>query len=51
MVWRSLSAQFDEMYAASGCPSIAPEFVLLALLLQAFYPLRSERRLVEQLEI
>jgi len=38
------------MYAASGRPSIAPEYVLRALLLQAFYSVRSERRLVEQLD-
>jgi transposase len=41
---------FDEMYSASGRPSIAPEYVLRALLLQAFYSVRSERQLVEQLD-
>jgi transposase len=46
----SLSAAFDEMYSASGRPSIAPEYVLRALLLQAFYSVRSERQLVEQLD-
>jgi transposase len=46
----SLSASFDEMYSASGRPSIAPEYVLRALLLQAFYSVRSERQLVEQLD-
>ncbi len=35
--------------SASGRPSIAPEYVLRALLLQAFYSVRSERQLVEQL--
>lgn len=49
-VLRSLSAEFDELYAASGRPSIAPEYVLRALLLQAFYSVRSERQLVEQLD-
>lgn len=49
-VLRSLSAEFDGMYAASGRPSIAPEYVLRALLLQAFYSVRSERQLVEQLD-
>jgi transposase len=46
----SLSAAFDELYSASGRPSIAPEYVLRALLLQAFYSVRSERQLVEQLD-
>jgi len=49
-VLRSLSAEFDRLYAASGRPSIAPEYVLRALLLQAFYSVRSERQLVEQLD-
>jgi transposase len=50
VVLRSLSGSFDEMYATSGRPSIAPEYVLRALLLQAFYSVRSERQLVEQLD-
>jgi len=50
VVLGSLSATFDEMYSASGRPSIAPEYVLRALLLQAFYSVRSERQLVEQLD-
>ena len=50
MVLRSLSAEFDALYAASGRPSIAPEYVLRALLLQAFYSVRSERQLIEQLD-
>ena len=45
-----LSAAFDELYSTSGRPSIAPEYVLRALLLQAFYSVRSERQLVEQLD-
>jgi transposase len=49
-VLRSLSAEFDELYAASGRPSIAPEDVLRALLLQAFYTVRSERQMIEQLD-
>src|SRR5260370_38806 len=49
-VLRSLSAEFDRLYSASGRPSIAPEYVLRALLLQAFYSVRSERQLVEQLD-
>jgi transposase len=46
----SLSSALDAMYSASGRPSIAPEYVLRALLLQAFYSVRSERQLVEQLD-
>ena len=38
------------MYAATGRASIAPEYILRALLLQAFYSVRSERQLVEQLD-
>ena len=46
----SLNDEFDMLYAASGRPSIAPEYVLRALLLQAFYSVRSELQLVEQLD-
>jgi len=46
---QSLSAAFDEMYSAVGRPSIAPEKLLRALLLQIFYSIRSERLLMEQL--
>jgi len=49
-VLQSLSAEFDRLYAASGRPSIAPEYILRALLLQVFYSVRSERLLVEQLD-
>ena len=45
-----LSPDFDGMYAQAGRPSIAPEKLLRALLLQAFYSLRSERQLMEQLD-
>src|SRR5258707_14741618 len=48
-VLRSLNAEFDSLYSASGRPSIAPEYVLRALLLQAVYSVRSERQLVAQL--
>jgi len=50
VVLTSLSTAFDEMYSNSGRPSIAPEYVLRALLLQVFYSVRSERQLVEQLD-
>jgi transposase len=45
-----LSARFDELYASTGRPSIAPEKLLRALLLQALYGKRSERRLMEELD-
>ena len=45
-----LSPDFDGMYAQMGRPSIAPEKLLRALLLQAFYSVRSERQLMEQLD-
>jgi hypothetical protein len=50
VVLASLSAQFDQLYMASGRPSIAPEYILRALLLQVFYSVRSERLLVEQID-
>jgi transposase len=37
---QSLSTEFDRLYAASGRPSIAPEYILRALLLQVFYSVR-----------
>ena len=49
-VLRSLDAEFDELYQASGRPSIAPECILRALLLQVFFSIRSERLLVEQID-
>jgi len=45
-----LSSHFDTLYAASGRPSIAPEKLVRALLLQALYSVRSERQLMEQLD-
>ena len=45
----ALSPLFDEMYATFGRPSIAPEKLLRAQLLQIFYSIRSERQLMEQL--
>lgn len=49
-VLRSLSPEFDALYAESGRPSIAPEYILRALLLQVFFSIRSERLLVEQID-
>jgi transposase len=46
----SLSDRFDALYSEIGRPSIPPEKLLRALLLQAFYSIRSERQLMEQLD-
>ena len=43
-----LSADFAAMYAPLGRPSIPPEKLLRASLLQAFYTIRSERQLMER---
>jgi len=45
-----LSPQFDALYSRNGRPSIAPEMLLRASLLQAFFSVRSERQLVEQID-
>ena len=47
---KELSPSFEGMYATFGRPSIAPEKLLRALLLQVLYTVRSERMLMEQLE-
>jgi len=47
---RGLSREFDRMYSDIGRPSIAPEKLLRALLLQILYTIRSERMLMEQLD-
>src|SRR6059036_4315048 len=49
-VLRHLSRRFAGLYAKTGRPSIAPEKLLRALLLQVLYSVRSERLLMEQLE-
>jgi len=49
-VLESLDGEFSKLYAATGRASIAPEYMLRALLLQAFYSIRSERQLVEQID-
>ncbi len=46
----ALSGDFAVLYSTTGRPSIAPEKLLRALLLQAFYTIRSERQLMEQLD-
>ncbi|MGO3934917.1 transposase, partial [Rhodopseudomonas pseudopalustris] len=45
-----LSRDFDALYTSFGRPSIAPERLLRAMLLQAFYGIRSERLLMERLD-
>jgi transposase len=45
----ALTGEFEKLYAKLGRPSIPPEKLLRALLLQAFYSVRSERQLMEQL--
>jgi transposase len=47
---RGLSPTFEAMYSWTGRPSIPPEQVLRALLLQILFSIRSERMLMEQLE-
>jgi transposase len=46
----ALSPEFEKLYAKFGRPSIPPERLLRALLLQAFYSVRSEPQLMEQLD-
>jgi transposase len=48
-VFRAMGKEFDGLYAKTGRPSIPPERLLRALLLQIFYSVRSERLLMEQL--
>src|SRR5262244_739768 len=49
-VLTELSPQFTPLYARVGRPSIPPEYLLRALLLQILYSVRSERMLMEQLD-
>jgi transposase len=49
-VLTQLSRRFDEMYARVGRPSIAPEKLLRAQLLQMLYSIRSERLLMEEMD-
>jgi transposase len=48
-VLKELSPQFDPLYSHTGRPSIAPEKLLQALLLQVLYTIRSARLPMEQL--
>ena len=47
---KALSADFDALYSPFGRESIPPERLVRALLLQAFYSIRSERQLVERID-
>ena len=49
-VLRELNRSLSKLYASEGRPSIPPEQLLSALLLQVFYGIRSERQLMEQLD-
>ncbi len=48
-VLRAMAKDFDGMYAKTGRPSVPPERLLRAVLLQIFYTVRSERMLMEQM--
>lgn len=45
-----MNSELDQLYSTTGRPSIAPERLLRALLLQVLYSVRSERQLMEQLD-
>src|SRR5712672_751128 len=49
-IFKQLSRRFDKLYLRVGRPSITPERLLRALLLQVLYSVRSERMLMEQLQ-
>jgi len=49
-VFRTLSPRFAAMYSAIGRPSIPPEQLLRALVLQSLYTVRSERLLMEEID-
>src|SRR5262245_15260532 len=48
-VLRAMAKDFDGLYAKTGRPSVPPERLLRAALLQIFYSVRSERMLMEQM--
>ena len=47
---RAMSGRFDSMYAKTGRPSIPPEKLLRAQLIQMIYSIRSERLLMEEID-
>src|SRR2546423_3169999 len=48
-ILRGMNREFDRMYAKTGRPSVPPERLLRAVLLQIFYTVRSERMLMDQM--
>lgn len=48
-ILRAMAKDFDGLYAKTGRPSVPPERLLRAVLLEIFYSVRSERMLMEQL--
>ena len=49
-ILKKMSGRFEKLYAEGGRPSIPPEYLLRALLVQILYTIRSERLLMEQLD-
>ena len=49
-ILRAMAKEFDGLYAKTGRPSVPPERLLRAVLLQIFYSVRSERMLMEQMD-
>lgn len=49
-VLEQMHGYFSDLYSHTGRPSIAPEYLLRASLLQVFYTIRSEQLLMEQLD-
>jgi transposase len=49
-ILKEMGAEFGGLYARTGRPSVPPERLLRAVLVQIFYTVRSERMLMEQLE-
>jgi transposase len=49
-VLKQMTGRFEALYSGTGRPSIAPEMLLRATLLQAFFSVRSERQLMEQID-
>jgi transposase len=50
MALGAMEREIAPLYSGTGRPSIAPERLLRAMLLQAFYSIRSERQLMERIE-
>jgi transposase len=50
-IFKLLRAEFDRAYSHTGRPSVPPERLLKAMLLQGLYSIRSERQLCEQIDV